>query len=39
MEIGVSMKNKLLIGVGLGLTIGLTFLGLTVGIKNKSKVE
>lgn len=33
------MKNKLLIGVGLGLTFGLTFLGLTVGIKNKSKVE
>lgn len=39
MEIGVSMKNKLLIGVGLGLIVGLTFLGLTVGIKNKSKVE
>lgn len=39
MEIGVSMENKLLIGVGLGLIVGLTFLGLTVGIKNKSKVE
>lgn len=39
MEIGVSMKNKLLIGVGLGLIVGLTFLGLTVGIKNKNIVE
>ena len=39
MEIGVSMKNKLLIGVGLGLIVGLTFLGLTVGIKNKNTVE
>lgn len=39
MEIGVSMKNKLLIGVGLGLIIGLTFLGLTVGIKDKRAVE
>ena len=39
MEIGVSMKNKLLIGVSLGLIIGLTFLGLTVGIKNKNTVE
>lgn len=39
MEIGGSMKNKLLIGIGLGLIVGLTFLGLTVGIKNKSKVE
>ena len=33
------MKNKLLIGVGLGLIVGLTFLGLTVGIKNKNIVE
>ena len=33
------MKNKLLIGVGLGLIVGLTFLGLTVGIKNKNTVE
>lgn len=33
------MKNKLLIGVSLGLIIGLTFLGLTVGIKNKNTVE
>lgn len=39
MEIGVSMKNKLLIGVGLGLIVGLTFLGLIVGIKNKNIVE
>lgn len=39
MEIGVSMRNKLLIGVGLGLIVGLTFLGLTVGIKNKNTVE
>ena len=39
MEIGVSMKNKLLIGVGLGLIVGLTFLGLTVGIKNQNTVE
>lgn len=33
------MKNKLLIGVGLGLIVGLTVLGLTVGIKNKNTVE
>ena len=39
MELGVSMKNKLLIGIGLGLIVGLIFLGLTVGIKNKGKVE
>lgn len=39
MELGVSMKNKLLIGIGLGLAVGLTFLGLTVGIKNNGKVE
>ena len=39
MEIGVSMKNKLLIGVGLGLIIGLALVGLTVGVKNKSTVK
>lgn len=39
MEIGVNMKNKLFIGIGLGVAVGLIILGLTVGIRNKDTVE
>lgn len=39
MEIGVNMKTKLFIGIGLGVAVGLIILGLTVDIKNKNTVE